>query len=154
MNFSCLTPAEVREKYRRAEHKDVMLEILADLTCSSKKEMRAFLGLPPLKVKKSVPYSERPKLNEAKALKMYNEGLSDPEIARAQGVSANAVALWRRRNGLISLYHAKMPNLDDRMRMYRQGMTDKEIAEAQGVAYKRVAEWRRNRGLPPNKRRT
>ena len=44
MNFSCLTEEEVRYKYRKADNKEMMVKILADLNCSSEKEMEEFLG--------------------------------------------------------------------------------------------------------------
>ena len=43
MTFICLTKEEVRYKYKKANNKEKMIKILADLTCSSEKEMIDFL---------------------------------------------------------------------------------------------------------------
>ena len=43
MTFSCLTKEDVRYKYKKANNKEKMIKILADLTCSSEKEMIDFL---------------------------------------------------------------------------------------------------------------
>ncbi len=155
MNFSCLSEAEVREKYRRAEHKEVMIGILADLTCSTKREVRKFLGLPPKKDKKWNPTRVNKKLDEERAQELYDAGLSDPKIAASLGTSINAVYLWRRRNGLLSHEGQAVKARDEeRWRLYNQGMTDREIAEIQGVGYKSVISWRKLRKLPPNEWRT
>lgn len=100
MNFSCLTEEEVRYKYRKADNKEWMVRILADLTCSSEKEMEEFLGgnITRSKIRK------RTYLNKELAKKLYDIGMTDREIADEMCVSRDSIRAWRKRSGLVSNY--------------------------------------------------
>lgn len=100
MNFSCLTEEEVRYKYRKADNKERMVRILADLTCSSEKEMEEFLGANIIRAK--IP--KRTYLNKELAKKLYDLGMTDGEIAKEMFVSRDTIRSWRKRNGLVSNY--------------------------------------------------
>lgn len=154
MNFDCLSKAEVRERYRRAEKKKEIIGVLADLTLSSPGEMRRFLGLPHKRAAKWVPIdSRRPRVDEEKALELYEAGLRDHEIAKAVGVSGNTVCNWRRRMGLPSKYRDGTDAVSlERLRLYDLGMTDQEIAEETGYTKRTICEWRSKNGLPMNER--
>ena len=100
MNFSCLTEEEVRYKYRKADNKEWMVRILADLTCSSEKEMEEFLGgnITRSKIRK------RTYLDKELAKKLYDLGMTDGEIANKMCVSRDTIRSWRKRSGLVSNY--------------------------------------------------
>lgn len=101
MNFSCLTEEEVRYKYRKADNKEWMVRILADLTCSSEKEMEEFLGANIIRAK--IP--NRTYLDKELAKKLYDLGMIDGEIANEMCVSRDAIRSWRKRNGFVSNYY-------------------------------------------------
>lgn len=101
MNFSCLTEEEVRYKYRKADNKEMMVQILADLTCSSEKEMEDFLGANIIRAKRPV----RTYLDQKLAKKLYDRGMTDSEIANEMCVSKNTIKSWRQRNGFVSNYY-------------------------------------------------
>ena len=100
MNFSCLTEEEVRYKYRKADNKEWMVRILADLTCSSEKEMEEFLGGNIIRAK--IP--KRTYLDKELAKKLYDLGMTDGEIANKMCVSRDAIRSWRKRSRLVSNY--------------------------------------------------
>lgn len=149
MNFSCLSPAEVRERFRRADNKRQIIQVLAELTGSSEAEMLDFLGIERPKSTAKPPR----KLDSKKAMELYREGLNDSEIARRLDVSDNSVHLWRRRNGLASHCVRVAENEETRRRsLWGQGLSDAEIGEAVGVHRKAISAWRHVRGLPPNRK--
>lgn len=45
MNFSVISGQDVIAKFRKAENKKVMLQVLADLTVSSEEEIAKFVGV-------------------------------------------------------------------------------------------------------------
>ena len=45
MNFSVISEQDVRTKFRKSDNKMAMLQVLADLTVSSKKEVAEFVGV-------------------------------------------------------------------------------------------------------------
>lgn len=45
MNFSVISEQDVIAKFRKAENKKVMLQVLADLTVSSEEEIAKFVGV-------------------------------------------------------------------------------------------------------------
>ena len=103
MNFSCMAPHEIRLRYRNATDKRAMIKVLSELTCSSKQEMREFLGLD----KSGNPsdgagYHEKEKFNEEKAKELYDAGAYDTIIARALNCNKSTVARWRIANDLKS----------------------------------------------------
>lgn len=145
MNFSCLSEAEVRYRYRMADDKVGIVQVLAELTCCSQEEMRNFLGI------KKPERKEPSKVDHEKALKLYMQGLNDAEISRRLNVSDNAVHLWRRRNKLPSNYKPYTREEEEkRLALWRQGLNDREIGDAIGVKSRCIAEWRRVRGLAAN----
>lgn len=101
MDFSCLTEEEVRYKYRKADNKEWMVRILADLTFSSEKEMKEFLGAN-ITVAKT---RKRTYLDKELAKKLYDHGMTDGEIANEMLVSRNTIRSWRKRNGLVCNYY-------------------------------------------------
>ena len=143
MNFSCITQAEVRAEYARAQDKEAMVGVLADLTVSTKAEVRKFLGVTK-KVRK-----EPATLDVKASKKLYEQGMSDRRIASRLGGSQNTVWRWRKANGLAPNPLGTSVN-DNRMELYLSGMTDPEIAQELGVKPNSICEWRKRHSLPPN----
>lgn len=100
MVFSCLTEDEVRYKYKKADDKEMMIKVLADLTVSTVDEMTDFLGVTSQKQNGR----KRCFLDQKLARKYYDAGMSDKEIARIIGVSKYTVKSWRKREQLVSNY--------------------------------------------------
>lgn len=147
MKFTCLSQEEVRRKYREADDKRYIIEVIAGLTSATNREVMEFLGfdMPPQGDK---PRKPNVKMNREEAKRMYDAGLTDQVIAKALGVSKNAVGIWRRKNGLES--HGKPSRDNERMEMYLQGLNDVEIAQAVGVTPKSIQGWRVRHGLKAN----
>lgn len=113
MNFTCMEPHEIISIYRCAKDKEAMIKILADLTCSSKNEMREFLGLEKSeKASDDVKHREKRKLDEEEALKLYNAGYLDTEIAKKLHCGKSTVARWRIANGLKSKWRERHEKKD------------------------------------------
>lgn len=85
---------------------------------------------------------------------LYDQGLSDIEIARLQKVDRTAVVGWRKRNGLPP-HVATKPGVAERMARRRElhdaGQSDCAIARELGVSQAVVTRWRAKVGLPTNK---
>ena len=143
MIFACITPDEARAKYARAQDKEAMIGVLADLTASTRAEVRKFLG-----VEKKARKEPKP-LDEAAARQLYDQGMNDPRIASRLETSASTVCLWRKANGLPPI-PAGNPVTDNRMELYEAGMTDPEIAREVGAKPHTIFEWRKRMGLPAN----
>ena len=95
MNFSCMTPHEIRSKYRCATDKRTMIKVLSELTCSSEQEMRTFLGIDKSEnASDDAEYREKKKFNKAKARELYDKGAYDTIIARALDCDKSTVARW------------------------------------------------------------
>ena len=91
-------------------------------------------------------------------MSLYQQGLSDGEIASAQGCDRGSIYGWRRRNGLPANHAATRiaPDVEqERRALHQAGATDVEIAKRQGVRQETVAAWRKVHGLdrapPPNR---
>jgi|GEM_PF-4699608 len=79
-------------------------------------------------------------------LELYQQGLSDKEIAERLGDTYIAIGQWRFSRSLPSngrQYQRLSPEEHEaRMLLYRQGLNDREIAKALGVRYQTIAGWR------------
>lgn len=152
MTFTCLSEAEVREKYRRAENKEEMIVVLAGLTDATREEVRSFLGVdaPPKRSQK-----ERVYIDEKEAKRLYELGFSDEAIAERLNVHKTTVRRWRWKN--CAPYNPGPPKnggaVDKRMYFYKQGLNDKEIGEKAGFSKSAVYHWRLKNNLPPNCKR-
>jgi len=88
---------------------------------------------------------------EARRLELYNQGLSDYEIASFASCSAEGIASWRRRRGLSA--HRKHKEYDQRLELYHQGLSDAEIASIVGCEQRTICNWRKCHGLLPHQRK-
>lgn len=152
MNFECLTEAEVRRKYQDADDKAQAIEVISGLTCSSKREVKMFLGLY-VEPEKPVPRKNYVHIDTAEAGRLYDAGLNDVGIANVLGVTKQAVGQWRRGEGLPAnrTYKTKPCEEDKRMELYHMGLSDAAIGRIVGVEKKAINLWRRRRGLAPNR---
>ncbi len=88
MTFSCLSKEEVRERYRKAQNKKAIIKVLAELTLSSPKEVKAFLGL---------PIAQN---NHEARMALYLEGKNDHAIGDALDCAPHEIYSWRKKHGL------------------------------------------------------
>jgi len=92
-------------------------------------------------------------------MKLYNQGLTDQEIADKVKRSKASIQTWRCMYKLSRykdgksyseiVYHMNKR----RMKFYNQGMTDKEIAQKEGKKEGSIQKWRLKRKLQPNKKK-
>lgn len=150
MNFTCLSPHEVRTMYKQAKNQEQMIGTLAELTDSTKTQMREFLGV--AKKKRTPPA----KLDKEKAMELYQQMYTDREIANKLGAAKTTVSEWRKRNGLPSnsdpaiKEQQKQRKHEQRLALYMQGKIDKEIAEEVGTVISVIHRWRKANNLPPH----
>ena len=90
-------------------------------------------------------------------LELYNQGLSDHQIAEILYYNVSTIRNWRTKNKLHTNYDAKNSRIEtneeaERIRLYNKGYTDSEIGYRCGLKKGSVSAWRRKRGLPPNKK--
>lgn len=93
------------------------------------------------------------------AMRLYQQGLNDQQIAMAVGTQRSNIFWWRKVNGLEANFQAHMQTLseEEARRLYEAGLSDKQIAMALGVTMQSVYKWRKRRGLPtkqPGRRKT
>ena len=97
---------------------------------------------------------KRCRWDPVKARELYQQGMSDPAIAREVGTTSYTISWWRKRNNLPA-NHTHVPgkrdwSREEARRLYDQGMIDKEIAQAVGVTTGAIFKWRRREGLAAN----
>lgn len=81
------------------------------------------------------------------ALRLYQQGLNDNQIAAEVGATRSNVYWWRKVNGLPSKWEpARMPG-DMIRQLFAEGKTNEEIASAIGKSTKAVKNWRMKHGL-------
>ena len=159
MNFDCLSPKEIRDRYRWADDKRYILEVLGDLTCCSAEDVALFLNVdcPPRRPEYHyIPVTARKapvRINPALMRPLYDKGLTDGEIAAEIGCTRTTVGKWRRKEGLaLNVKPAFYANdREELKRLYKLGYTDRQIAEALHITKNTVTGWRHRRGLPVNR---
>lgn len=91
-----MTNEEIVRHYREAADKAADIQVLADLNVTSKNEIIAILEA----AGETLPGKHRAGKLDEKIKPLYEQGLSDAEIAKRLGCSNPTVANWRKRNGL------------------------------------------------------
>lgn len=105
---------------------------------------------------------------EKKRLNLYNQGMSDAEIAKRVYVIKSVICNWRTRRGLPpnapkgfqkgNKYGcmSRLPEVKENKRLVllSRGLNDTQIARVLGLNNSTISQWRRNRGLPCNRRWT
>lgn len=88
--------------------------------------------------------------NTAAALRGYQEGLNDVEIAERVGTRRSNIYWWRKVNGLKANceQHKQTFSEEEANRLYEDGLSDKKIGKALGVSDETIYKWRKRRGLP------
>lgn len=94
-----------------------------------------------------------PREEHERRMVLYRDGLNDREIADQVHVTTEAIAAWRRTNGLPAHnQHRKVtPEMEAEMRkLHREGASDGQIAKALGMPRPTVAAWRYRKNLKTN----
>lgn len=92
-----------------------------------------------------------------KRMSLYNQGMSDHQIAEILYYNISTIRNWRVKSNLPANYDVKRKRLEpkeeeERLRLYNKGYTDKEIGYRCGLNAASISAWRRKRGLVPNKK--
>ena len=105
---------------------------------------------------------------EKNRLDLYNQGMSDAQIAKRVCVEKNVIQHWRTRRGLPpnapkgfqkGNKYGCMGRLSElrenkRLELYNRGLNDAQIARIVGVENSTISQWRRSIGLPSNRKWT
>ena len=89
-------------------------------------------------------------------MKLYEQGLSDAQIAEQVNMSKSGILKWRNANSLPpngSSGRERSWCVEEAMRFYKQGYNDREVGEQLGTGYWVIGDWRRGQGLPANGKR-
>ena len=101
-------------------------------------------------MRRSLPAEE-----EARRMKLYNQGLNDIEIGEAVGMTNSGVCCWRSSRGLPanrgkrSVRERDLATYERRLKMYHAGVSCREIARREGVTIGAIYNWRNGSGLTP-----
>ncbi len=90
----------------------------------------------------------------ARRRQLYDYGMSDSAIGKAEGVTKSAIRYWRQQHGLELVtpeYRPTSRALLQRREMYDQGQSDNQIAHFEGVGRDVIRSWRRRNKLHANK---
>lgn len=146
MNFSVLSPKEIRWRYEQADDKGEILQVLADLTASEPRDVAELLNVPCVYSRRSE--RGRPcEFDQEEARRLYDMEWTDARIANKLNVSRETIGRWRRVNGLAG-YAPRALDTVKAMELYKQGKRDPEIAQMCGVSKSTVWTWRTKLGLP------
>lgn len=93
------------------------------------------------------------KFDTEEALRLWEQGLTDPEIGDMLDVAGYCIRKWRNKNGLMLRNKAVCFDEDTAREMWRKGACDPEIAAAMCVTQQTIRYWRKRRGLKGNRPR-
>lgn len=96
---------------------------------------------------------KRAALWKEQAMKLWENGCSDKEIARACHVSVSSVRGWRKKKGLLGNKKLKFDE-SIALFMYHFGYSDYKIADACNVSNTCIQLWRKRKHLKANHRST
>ena len=152
MDFAVLSPEEVRRSYKEAKDQKMQIDILCDLTCGTKKEVLDFLGIP-----NEIKECFDQKALELEYRKLYEEGLSDGEIAARTNRTKGMVQHWRKKERLPTKQTRgrKIGNQIPAERwheVYRMRLNDKESGKILGVPSGSFRRFREKNGLEANRK--
>lgn len=149
-----MTVAEIRKNYSEAKDKPRQITILAELNGVSRGTIKAYIAgcndVKPVVVP-----------DDDALRKLYDRGLSDPDVGRELGLSTASVYKWRKKNGLpanaepvatVEAVSARSQKILDRearqLELYNQGLSDAKIAAAVNTSGQTITNWRKAQGLP------
>jgi len=146
-----MTTEEIIKMYQEAKNPGKQVTILAHMNLCPVKVIKEITGhtrklsmeYKPLKMPQGVCHET--------ALKLYNAGYNDTEIAKEMGVYKGKIRMWRLYCGLKTVYkyNRKMDEAEA-LRLYDLGYTDAEIAKELEVAVCTVYKWRLEEWLEIN----
>lgn len=154
-----MSDGEILHSWNNAAKPAEHVQILADLNAVSKEEMREKLlelgaeGVPVGRKKRTTKATgdyKPVKLDELRAMQLYNDGACDLELADALGVTKTTVCKWRKMMRLQpNGQRQRRTGLDEAraMQLYNDGLCDLDMAEALGVSRNTVADWRKRNDL-------
>lgn len=92
-----------------------------------------------------------PTVDPVRGRELYEQGMSDRQIAEALGIGPGSVWYWRKMNGLppVAQERPEPPRFGE---LYNKGMTDREIAETTGQSKRKVQTWRYKNHLKANQK--
>lgn len=84
------------------------------------------------------------------AMRLYQEGLNDVQIAERVGARRSNIYWWRKVNGLKANFQVHMQTFseEEARRLYEAGLSDSKIGQALGVTTQSIYKWRKRRDLP------
>lgn len=89
-----------------------------------------------------------------KARRLYDQGITDREIAAEMGASYSTVHRWRLAAQLPpkSAKHKRRCKFDETLarKLYDDGLSDQKIADQVGASFQSISRWRIRNGLPSN----
>lgn len=96
-----MTDGDIAASFRQAKDPKKQVQVLADLNGVSRREMeeklhQLGLALKPKPRPEKRCHTRPPDFDELRAMELYNEGKSDPEIAEQLGVAKWKFGEWRR----------------------------------------------------------
>lgn len=80
--------------------------------------------------------------------RLWEQGMTDKQIAAVLGVSGAAVGSLRKEMGLENRYRPHPIDRERVLRLLAEGKNDREIAEALGRRTSAVQKWRKRHGIP------
>lgn len=87
-----------------------------------------------------------------KRKELYDQGLSDIEIADLCFVCINAIRYWRKNHNPPLPVNAKQAIQEStRLALYKANLTDREIAREEKVSKMAIRGWRKKHNLPENR---
>ena len=90
------------------------------------------------------------KVDPAKIRALYEQGLTDRQIAEKLECTTTPIFAWRKRWGKAAHVEKPRGKVDPElaMQMYLEGKCDREIGEAMNCGHNAIAYWRTRNGLP------
>lgn len=98
-------------------------------------------------------FLKKREFDEKKAMKLYEQGLTDVEIGKELGRSTTTIYNWRTRAGLNAnrvTTRLQKEKQELRVKLYREGAPDRQIADETGTTLSTVRAWRQYHKLPAN----
>lgn len=92
-----------------------------------------------------------PRIDYARVQSLYNEGLTDKEIAEKLGCNKSKVWEWRTKRGLPSHSNRGKHDLNAVEQLYRRGYSDTMISRELSIPAYVVTQWRNRHGYTRNR---
>jgi len=81
---------------------------------------------------------------EERRLLLYQQGMTDGEIARITGVTRSAIQKWRLQHNLEPRgIKMSRDDFEKRLELFKKGLSNREIARIEGVSEVAISKWRK-----------